>query len=516
MLQAGFPFDTEEDSRLPRSSRLQKHLDDIASRHPEFADHLKPDMSGFRTWGPRHRHGSGGSSGIFSSEDDASDNRSQASGGSEASGGTTEQVPPCVPEPEDPSRGRNKIPQYGLRNTVDLGGAAQKLEQSERNQRSWSAPPDARNNDPVQPKRYVSRIEIQPTIPGAQQVQQPPQQPSPPPVYSSSPGKPPVAPKQAAPKPASNVRHIPIFVEGRDEPVLPKDTTDGVKPTEHFTEFSERPDFSDHFSRPQFGSSFHQQHFGTPPKHQPFHPPPSQHTFHSQPSSQQHTFHPQQTSHGFHPQQPQQPAPPQKRPTASQAPPTKRPTDPPTASPPPPPPPAPSNDPLAKVAAVQQDVDALTEQVAQFTGTTRKDKQYIYLDEMLTRNLLRLDDIETQGKENIRQARKDTIRSIQRAISMLEAKAIDDLPKTEENMEVVKDEDCPEAECLHGGCSNTEETEGNPDKPTGNDTQNSNVVEQSSVTLNKVPSSENNASDVPVNTELTQLSEENSQEKQMS
>jgi hypothetical protein len=506
LFQTGFPFDSEEDSRLPRSSRLQKHLDDIASRHPEFADQLRPEMSGFRTWGPRHRHGSGGSSGIFSSEDDASDNRSQASGGSEASGGASEQAAPRVPEPEDPSRGRNKIPQYGLRNTVDLGGAAQKLEESERNQRSWSAPPDARNNEPAQPKRFVSRIEIQPTIPGVQPAQQPPQQASSPPVYSSSPGKPPMAPKQPASKTAGNVRHIPIFVEGRDEPVLPKDSTDNVKPApEHFSEFPERHNFSDHFSRPQFGGAFHQQHFGTPPKqqHHSFQSPPQQQPFFSQSPPQQHNFNPHQTTHGFHPQQPQQPAPPQKRPTASQAPPTKRSTDAPTSNTPPPAPAAPpANDPLSKVAAVQKNVDALTEQVAQFTGTSRKDKQYIYLDEMLTRNLIQLDDIETQGKENIRQARKDTIRSIQRAISFLESKAPNDAPKTEENMDVAGYEENDNSqnenetkENLPGDCSVAKETETKSDDPAGNNEQ------QSKPAIDLVPFSENIVGDTCINTD---------------
>jgi BCL2-associated athanogene 3 len=51
-----------------------------------------------------------------------------------------------------------------------------------------------------------------------------------------------------------------------------------------------------------------------------------------------------------------------------------------------------------------------------------KDKAYLYLDEMLTRELIKLDDIDTDGKENIRQARKEAIRSIQRAISLLESK----------------------------------------------------------------------------------------------
>jgi BCL2-associated athanogene 3 len=429
---------------------------------------------GFRTWGPRHRRGSGGSGGVFSSEDDTTpDNHSQASGGSsEASGGAGN-----VPAGDaDGSQGNTKLPQYGLRNTVDLGGAAQKLEQSERNQRSWSAPPDARTSEPAQPKRFVSRIEIQPKMPGNPNVQQctQQQQPPSPPIYSSSPGKPPMVPKPTDKKPSSNVRHIPIFVEGRDEPVLPKDVTDDPKPVpptaahgpvypEDFTaEFPTNPHFvdspftervftdhpfADKFSRPQFSNVFQQPHYGTPPQ---------QHSFRQQgfPHSQQQQF---STSHQ------QQPVPPQKRPTASQAPPTKRPTDAPapakTASPPPPPPPPVANDPLSKVAAVQKNVDSLTEQVSQFTGSSRSDKQYIYLDEMLTRNLIQLDDIDTQGKEEIRQARKDTIRSIQRAISLLESKApLPDTTKTD-NMDIsVESEPLPgETDCNNGcnnGCTN--------------------------------------------------------------
>lgn len=41
---------------------------------------------------------------------------------------------------------------------------------------------------------------------------------------------------------------------------------------------------------------------------------------------------------------------------------------------------------------------------------------------MLTRELIKLDDIDTDGKETIRNARKEAIRSIQRAISLLESK----------------------------------------------------------------------------------------------
>lgn len=47
----------------------------------------------------------------------------------------------------------------------------------------------------------------------------------------------------------------------------------------------------------------------------------------------------------------------------------------------------------------------------------------MFLDEMLTRELIKLDDIDTEGKENVRTARKQAIRSIQETISLLESKA---------------------------------------------------------------------------------------------
>lgn len=60
--------------------------------------------------------------------------------------------------------------------------------------------------------------------------------------------------------------------------------------------------------------------------------------------------------------------------------------------------------------------------VEQFGGE-RGDKDYMYLDEMLTRNLLKLDTIDTNGKESIRLARKEAIKCIQASIAVLEAKA---------------------------------------------------------------------------------------------
>ena len=88
-------------------------------------------------------------------------------------------------------------------------------------------------------------------------------------------------------------------------------------------------------------------------------------------------------------------------------------------------------------------MDNLAEQVRRYVGGSRQDKEYIYLDEMLTRELLKLDDIETEGRENVRQARKNTIKSIQDTISLLETKA--PLAAQQEQQSVTREgEECSE------------------------------------------------------------------------
>lgn len=65
----------------------------------------------------------------------------------------------------------------------------------------------------------------------------------------------------------------------------------------------------------------------------------------------------------------------------------------------------------------------MADQVRRYIGGSKQDKEYVYLDEMLTRELIKLDDIETEGRENVRQARKNAIKTIQDTISLLETKA---------------------------------------------------------------------------------------------
>lgn len=84
--------------------------------------------------------------------------------------------------------------------------------------------------------------------------------------------------------------------------------------------------------------------------------------------------------------------------------------------------PKPQDPTLAKLDKIKEDVRVLLEKIENFKGS-KTDKEYLYLDEMLTRHLLALDCIETEGRDDIRQLRKDSIRSINRCLSMLDSRA---------------------------------------------------------------------------------------------
>jgi len=77
---------------------------------------------------------------------------------------------------------------------------------------------------------------------------------------------------------------------------------------------------------------------------------------------------------------------------------------------------------LAKLQKVKDAVSELVAKIESYNGS-KEDKEYKYLDEMLTRHLCTLDSIESGGRADIRQMRKDTIRSINRCVSILDARA---------------------------------------------------------------------------------------------
>lgn len=87
--------------------------------------------------------------------------------------------------------------------------------------------------------------------------------------------------------------------------------------------------------------------------------------------------------------------------------------------------PPPANDPISKIQKIQRDVLQIFDQVEKFQGNKegKKDKTYIYLDEMLTQNLLKLDSIDAEDQPQIKSARREAIKSINHCIAVLEAKA---------------------------------------------------------------------------------------------
>ena len=67
-------------------------------------------------------------------------------------------------------------------------------------------------------------------------------------------------------------------------------------------------------------------------------------------------------------------------------------------------------------------VQDLEKQLSGFHGD-QNSKEYKVLDEMLTRNLLALDGIDTANRDDIREMRKDSIKNINSCINILETKA---------------------------------------------------------------------------------------------
>ncbi|XP_018109086.1 BAG family molecular chaperone regulator 4 isoform X2 [Xenopus laevis] len=76
---------------------------------------------------------------------------------------------------------------------------------------------------------------------------------------------------------------------------------------------------------------------------------------------------------------------------------------------------------IAKINQVLEKVVDLEREVDEFVGR-KTDMSYRYLEELLTKQLLELDSVETGGQENIRQARKEAVNKLQSILERLERK----------------------------------------------------------------------------------------------
>jgi len=90
-----------------------------------------------------------------------------------------------------------------------------------------------------------------------------------------------------------------------------------------------------------------------------------------------------------------------------------------TPQPPSEPPLAPVDPKVAKLDKINEEVESLMEKIRNFSGS-KQDKEYLYLDEMLTRHLIALDGIEPEGQSEIRQMRKESIKSVNMCLSLLD------------------------------------------------------------------------------------------------
>ncbi|XP_015369303.1 PREDICTED: BAG domain-containing protein Samui isoform X2 [Diuraphis noxia] len=318
-----FPFD---DDMLRGHLSVRSHLEDLAKRHPDLAGHLRCPP-----WGGEPSSKSWSRKRTVSGEDNA---------------------------PEGPSDLN-----YNNNEHSESSPDKKRFEENMDNQRQHPFENNSRSQEnDDKPQRFVSKLEFTPVNPINNQSEdiQPQTQPQ---TDASTPSH----GNQKQP----NVRHIPIYVEGRSEPVYPKDVDQKINENN--------------------SSTLPKRSAG---KQTPF----AHHSFHDQNTAQR-----RQTPPSQHQQTPP-------RETISTPPPTPRQQVNPV-------------DALEKVQIVQADVEELAIAVNQFSGSSRTDKQYIYLDEMLTRNLIKLDTIETEGRDDVRMARKKAIKTIQDTISVLEIKA---------------------------------------------------------------------------------------------
>lgn len=113
--------------------------------------------------------------------------------------------------------------------------------------------------------------------------------------------------------------------------------------------------------------------------------------------------------------------------------------------------------PMEQLMNIQKDMDELESRVENFSGD-KKDKQFIILDETMTGLLLKLDMIESNGVEEIRNKRRQLVRQVQDCVQKLESKVVGIVREAEESksMEVDNTEAVEEEESVQNSLSGIE------------------------------------------------------------
>ncbi|XP_067935552.1 BAG family molecular chaperone regulator 4-like [Watersipora subatra] len=77
---------------------------------------------------------------------------------------------------------------------------------------------------------------------------------------------------------------------------------------------------------------------------------------------------------------------------------------------------------LNTISSIKEDAESFHAQIESFT-TVKASQEYKYLEEMMERNLCKLDTIDAAGDEKIRTERREVVRYIQQCLDQLELKA---------------------------------------------------------------------------------------------
>jgi len=85
---------------------------------------------------------------------------------------------------------------------------------------------------------------------------------------------------------------------------------------------------------------------------------------------------------------------------------------------------------LEVIEQVLLEAARLKEEVAVYTGG-RKEKLYLRLEELLTRLMLKLDRVESEGRDDIRNARREAVHTIQSVLELLESRTSETSAKGE-------------------------------------------------------------------------------------
>lgn len=79
---------------------------------------------------------------------------------------------------------------------------------------------------------------------------------------------------------------------------------------------------------------------------------------------------------------------------------------------------------ISKLETINLDVENLRVRISNYSGS-RKNKEYLYLDDMLTKLLISLDGIDADGRNDIKQMRKESVKKVDDYLKLLDEKASD-------------------------------------------------------------------------------------------